>query len=97
MLLFARFIRIPANVSIFQKGQVDQGSILFAAFPCCQHENRKCCTINNTFRIKGLCFGEIHLRYLSLSLADFAYKIYPLPRVLLMAGKKNYYFELCLI
>ena len=32
MLLFARIIRIPANVSILQKGQVDEGSILFAVF-----------------------------------------------------------------
>ena len=79
MLLFARIIRIAANVSIFQKGQVDEGSILFAVFPCCQDENRKSCIINSTFRIKDLCFGEIHLKYLSLSLADFAYKIYPLP------------------
>ena len=89
MLLFARIIRIAANVSILQKGQVDEGSILFAVFPCCQHENRKSCIINSTFRIKDLCFGEIHLKYLSLSLADLAYKIYPLPWLLLMAGKKN--------
>ena len=32
MLLFARIIRIAANVSILQKGQVDEGSILFAVF-----------------------------------------------------------------